>query len=66
MTAAQRALRHGHAGCVVWLTGLSCSGKTTIATELERELFAQGKLIYVLDGDNIRHGLCADLAFLAA
>jgi adenylyl-sulfate kinase len=42
---------------------LSCSGKTTIATELERALFAQGKLTYVLDGDNVRHGLCADLAF---
>ena len=63
VTPGQRAVRHGHAGRVVWLTGLSCSGKTTIATELERELFAQGKLIYVLDGDNVRHGLCADLAF---
>jgi bifunctional enzyme CysN/CysC len=63
VTPGQRALRHGHAGRVVWLTGLSCSGKTTIASELERELFALGKLIYVLDGDNVRHGLCADLAF---
>ena len=63
VTAAHRALRHGHAGRVVWLTGLSCSGKTTIATELERQLFEQGRLVYVLDGDKIRHGLCADLAF---
>jgi bifunctional enzyme CysN/CysC len=63
VTPEQRALHHGHAGRVVWLTGLSCSGKTTIAAELERELFAQGKLIYALDGDNVRHGLCADLAF---
>jgi bifunctional enzyme CysN/CysC len=63
VTPGQRALRHGHAGRVVWLTGLSCSGKTTIATELERELFGRGKLIYVLDGDNVRHGLCADLGF---
>jgi bifunctional enzyme CysN/CysC len=63
VTAAQRTVRHGHAGRVLWLTGLSCSGKTTLATELERELFAQGKLVYVLDGDNVRHGLCADLAF---
>jgi adenylyl-sulfate kinase len=63
ITPAQRALRHGHAGRVLWLTGLSCSGKTTIAAELERELFAQGKQVYVLDGDNVRHGLCADLAF---
>jgi bifunctional enzyme CysN/CysC len=63
VTPGQRALRHGHVGRVVWLTGLSCSGKTTIATELERQLFARGKLIYVLDGDNVRHGLCADLGF---
>jgi bifunctional enzyme CysN/CysC len=63
VTPGQRALYHGHAGRVVWLTGLSCSGKTTIATELERELFTQGKLIYVLDGDNVRHGLCTDLGF---
>ncbi len=63
ITAGQRALRQGHAGRVVWLTGLSCSGKTTIAAELERELFGRGKLSYVLDGDNIRHGLCTDLGF---
>ena len=63
VTATQRTQRHGHAGRVVWLTGLSCSGKTTLAGELERELFEQGKLVYVLDGDNVRHGLCADLAF---
>jgi bifunctional enzyme CysN/CysC len=63
VSAEQRALRQGHAGRVVWLTGLSCSGKTTIAAELERELFERGKLVYVLDGDNVRHGLCADLAF---
>jgi bifunctional enzyme CysN/CysC len=63
VTTGQRALRQGHAGRVVWLTGLSCSGKTTIAAELERQLFEQGKLSYVLDGDNVRHGLCADLGF---
>jgi bifunctional enzyme CysN/CysC len=63
VTPGQRAVRQGHAGRVVWLTGLSCSGKTTIAAELERQLFAQGKLSYVLDGDNVRHGLCADLGF---
>src|SRR5213075_792009 len=45
------------------LTGLSGAGKSTIATELERELFNLGKYAYVLDGDNIRHGLCSDLAF---
>jgi bifunctional enzyme CysN/CysC len=63
VTAEQRARRNGHPGCVVWLTGLSGAGKSTIATELERELFNMHKSVYVLDGDNIRHGLCSDLAF---
>jgi adenylyl-sulfate kinase len=63
ITAEERARQNGHSGCVVWLTGLSAAGKSTIATELERELFSQGKHAYVLDGDNIRHGLCSDLAF---
>jgi bifunctional enzyme CysN/CysC len=63
VTAGQRARRNGHPGCVVWLTGLSGAGKSTIATELERELFNLGKHAYVLDGDKIRHGLCSDLAF---
>jgi bifunctional enzyme CysN/CysC len=59
----QRALRNGHPGRVVWLTGLSGSGKSTISTELERELFNRGRHVYVLDGDNIRHGLGSDLGF---
>ncbi len=63
VTVAQRAGRNGHPGCVIWLTGLSGSGKSTIATELERELFNMGRQAYVLDGDNVRHGLCSDLAF---
>jgi bifunctional enzyme CysN/CysC len=63
VTAGQRSARNGHAGCVVWLTGLSASGKSTIATELERELFNLGHHVYILDGDNVRHGLCSDLAF---
>jgi bifunctional enzyme CysN/CysC len=63
VTAASRALRNGHAGRIVWLTGLSGSGKSTISTELERELFNLGKHVYVLDGDNIRHGLNSDLGF---
>ena len=63
VTAAQRELRNGHVGCVIWLTGLPSAGKTTIATELERELFNLGRHAYVLDGDNIRHGLGADLGF---
>ncbi|HTD87466.1 MAG TPA: adenylyl-sulfate kinase [Candidatus Binatia bacterium] len=63
VTARQRAMRNSHMGCVVWLTGLSGAGKSTIATELERELFNLGKHAYVLDGDNVRHGLCSDLGF---
>src|SRR5436190_19925373 len=63
VTAEQRAQQNGHQGCIVWLTGLSGSGKTTIATELERALFNRGKHAYVLDGDNMRHGLGSDLGF---
>jgi bifunctional enzyme CysN/CysC len=63
VTARQRELRNGHSGCVVWLTGLSSAGKSTIATELERELFNLGHHVYVLDGDNVRHGLGANLGF---
>jgi len=63
VTPEQRAVRNGHGGRVVWLTGLSASGKSTIATELERELFRLGRHVYVLDGDNMRHGLCSDLGF---
>jgi bifunctional enzyme CysN/CysC len=63
VTSRQRELRNGHRGCVLWLTGLSGSGKSTIATELERELFNLGRNVYVLDGDNMRHGLCSDLGF---
>ncbi|HZL41720.1 MAG TPA: adenylyl-sulfate kinase [Verrucomicrobiae bacterium] len=63
VTITQRELRNSHRGCVLWLTGLSGSGKSTIATELERELFNLGRQAYILDGDNIRHGLCSDLGF---
>lgn len=63
VTVEQRERRNGHPGCIVWLTGLSGAGKSSIATELERELFNLGKHAFVLDGDNIRHGLCSDLAF---
>ncbi len=65
VTPQQRELRNGHTGYVVWMTGLSSAGKSTIAAELERELFNQGRQAYVLDGDNIRHGLGADLGFSA-
>lgn len=63
VTPQQRAQRNGHPGCIVWLTGLSGAGKSTIAVELERELFNLGLHAYVLDGDKVRHGLCKDLAF---
>jgi bifunctional enzyme CysN/CysC len=63
VTAEQCAQLNGHPGCVVWLTGLSAAGKSTIAAELERALFTLGKHAYVLDGDNMRHGLCSDLGF---
>ncbi|WP_416308209.1 adenylyl-sulfate kinase [Neptunicella sp. SCSIO 80796] len=49
--------------CVIWFTGLSGSGKSTIANILEQKLHAQGKQTYLLDGDNVRHGLCGDLGF---
>jgi len=60
-----REARHGHRGAVLWFTGLSGSGKSTLATALERELFARGWQVCVLDGDNVRFGLSADLGFSA-
>ena len=54
---------NGHRGGVVWLTGLSGAGKTTLAFELEHRLFERGYQVYVLDGDNIRHRLSDDLGF---
>jgi len=63
ITALARAMRSGHRGAVVWLTGLSGAGKSTIAQALERELFQRAMHTYVLDGDNIRHGLNSNLGF---
>lgn len=63
VTSAARQARNGHAGGVLWFTGLSGSGKSTLALALERELFAKGYQVYVLDGDNIRGGLNANLGF---
>ncbi|EHL22747.1 sulfate adenylyltransferase subunit 1 / adenylylsulfate kinase [Acidovorax sp. NO-1] len=57
---------NGHKGKVIWFTGLSGSGKSTIANALEKELHAQGKRTYILDGDNIRQGLNRDLGFTDA
>jgi len=53
----------GQRGATIWLTGLSASGKSTIAVQLEQQLIAQGRLCYILDGDNVRHGLNRDLGF---
>ena len=53
----------GHKGLVVWLTGISGSGKSTIANALEKNLYSKGNRTYVLDGDNVRHGLNKDLGF---
>ena len=56
----------GQRGCTIWLTGLSGSGKSTIAVAAEKALAARGRLTYILDGDNIRHGLNANLGFSPA
>ncbi|HEY0179552.1 MAG TPA: sulfate adenylyltransferase subunit CysN [Dokdonella sp.] len=63
---AARARLNGHRPCVLWLTGLSGSGKSTIANIVERQLHALGARTYLLDGDNVRHGLSKDLGFTAA
>jgi bifunctional enzyme CysN/CysC len=63
ITARERAARSGHRGAVVWFTGLSGAGKSTIAQALERELFNRAMHTYVLDGDNVRHGLNSNLGF---
>ncbi len=63
VTQSQRFARNGHKGAVIWLTGLSGSGKSTISSALDRELFNLGIQTYILDGDNIRHGLNSNLGF---
>eukprot|EP01034_Spumella_vulgaris_P038197 gene38197-47159_t len=63
---AGRAERMGQRPCMLWFTGLSGSGKTTIAGLVERGLAERGCHTYLLDGDNVRHGLCSDLGFSAA
>jgi adenylylsulfate kinase len=63
VTRAERAELIGHRGATLWLTGLSASGKSTLAKLLEHQLNKCGCLAYVLDGDNMRHGLNRDLGF---
>ena len=66
VTRAEREAATGHAGSTVWLTGLSGSGKSTVAIALEQLLVREGSPAYLLDGDNLRHGLNGDLGFDAA
>ena len=66
VTTEQRQELLGQRGCVVWLTGLSASGKSTIARRVEQLLLEQGRAVYVLDGDNVRFGLNKDLGFSPA
>lgn len=63
VTAEHRALANGHFGGILWFSGLSGSGKSTIAKHLQKHLFDKGYQVAVLDGDNIRHGLSSDLGF---
>jgi bifunctional enzyme CysN/CysC len=63
VSAEQRQELLGQKGVTVWLTGLSASGKSTIARLLEKRLIEEGRLCYILDGDNVRHGLNRDLGF---
>ncbi|MBD3420545.1 MAG: sulfate adenylyltransferase subunit CysN [Chitinivibrionales bacterium] len=65
ITRAQWEVRNGHKSAVLWFTGLSGSGKSTVARQVGRELFNRGCRIMSLDGDNVRHGLCGDLGFSA-
>lgn len=66
VTRSDREYINGHGGRVIWFTGLSGAGKTTIAKALERRLHAEGRHTYHLDGDNVRHGLNRDLSFTKA
>ncbi|MDR9437825.1 MAG: adenylyl-sulfate kinase [Thiohalophilus sp.] len=59
----QRESLHNHKSVVLWFTGLSASGKSTLAHAVEKELYRRGCHSFVLDGDNVRHGLCSDLSF---
>ncbi len=60
---ARREAQNGHRGAIIWFTGLSGSGKSTLAHAVEESLHQRGCRTFVLDGDNVRHGLCGDLGF---
>ena len=63
VTRDRRKQQYGHRSVVIWFTGLSGSGKSTLAHAIEEQLFQLGCRTFVLDGDNVRHGLCSDLSF---
>jgi adenylylsulfate kinase-like enzyme len=63
VTPAERAAKNGQSGLVVWFTGLSGAGKTTLALSVKRRLFDCGYRTFLLDGDLLRAGLCCDLGF---
>lgn len=65
VTRQLREAQNGHRGAIIWFTGLSGSGKSTLAHAVEEELHQRGCRTFVLDGDNVRHGLCDDLGFSA-
>ena len=66
VTRARREAQNGHRGAIIWFTGLSGAGKSTLAHAVEEHLHQMGCRTFVLDGDNVRHGLCGDLGFSAA
>jgi adenylylsulfate kinase len=66
VTRSRRETQNGHRGAILWFTGLSGSGKSTLAHAVEEALHQRGCRTFVLDGDNVRHGLCGDLGFSAA
>jgi adenylylsulfate kinase len=63
VTRERREAQNGHRGAIIWFTGLSGSGKSTLAHATEEALHQKGCRTFVLDGDNVRHGLCGDLSF---
>jgi adenylylsulfate kinase len=65
VTRARRETQNGHRGAILWFTGLSGAGKSTLAHAVEEYLHQHGCRTFVLDGDNVRHGLCGDLGFSA-
>ena len=65
ITRSNRESKNGHQSLVVWFTGLSASGKSTLALAVQEKLYNSGYQTYVLDGDNVRYGLCSDLGFSA-